>query len=180
MWDLRSAPGPTFPMSLGETRRQRVRSGASSGQPWCGLAKITTTKGGRLRYVPMTERLRAALRRHRHLRGPSVLTRPGGLPMTEGALKAVVFRAARKANLRCSGPHMLRHTFCSHLAMRGATARAIQELAGSRSRDDATVHAPQPGSRRGCDSAPRRTISNGARWRHFGDGASSGRRALRS
>ncbi len=25
---------------------------------------------------------------------------------------------------------MLRHTFCSHLAMKGAPARAIQELAG--------------------------------------------------
>ena len=25
---------------------------------------------------------------------------------------------------------MLRHTFCSHLAIRGASARAIQELAG--------------------------------------------------
>jgi integrase len=27
---------------------------------------------------------------------------------------------------------VLRHTFCSHLAMRGAPARAIQELAGHR------------------------------------------------
>ena len=26
--------------------------------------------------------------------------------------------------------HRLRHTFCSHLAMRGPPARAIQELAG--------------------------------------------------
>jgi hypothetical protein len=26
--------------------------------------------------------------------------------------------------------HILRHTFCSHLAMKGAPARAIQELAG--------------------------------------------------
>ena len=26
--------------------------------------------------------------------------------------------------------HILRHTFCSHLAMRGAPAKAIQELAG--------------------------------------------------
>jgi site-specific recombinase XerD len=26
--------------------------------------------------------------------------------------------------------HILQHTFCSHLAMRGAPARAIQELAG--------------------------------------------------
>ena len=29
-----------------------------------------------------------------------------------------------------AGVHRLRHTFCSHLAMRGAPARAIQELAG--------------------------------------------------
>ncbi len=29
-----------------------------------------------------------------------------------------------------AGVHILRHTFCSHLAMRGAPARAIQELAG--------------------------------------------------
>ncbi len=26
--------------------------------------------------------------------------------------------------------HLLRHTFCSHLAMRGATALSIQQLAG--------------------------------------------------
>jgi ligand-binding sensor domain-containing protein len=30
------------------------------------------------------------------------------------------------------GVHILRHTFCSHLAMRGAPPRAIQELAGHR------------------------------------------------
>ena len=28
--------------------------------------------------------------------------------------------------------HVLRHAFCSHLAMQGATAKAIQELAGHR------------------------------------------------
>jgi site-specific recombinase XerD len=28
--------------------------------------------------------------------------------------------------------HILRHTFCSHLAMRGAPAKVIQELAGHR------------------------------------------------
>jgi integrase-like protein len=32
--------------------------------------------------------------------------------------------------LTTSGIHRLRHSFCSHLAMRGAPARAIQELAG--------------------------------------------------
>jgi site-specific recombinase XerD len=39
-------------------------------------------------------------------------------------------RAARKAGLSRNGVHVLRHTFCSHLAMRGAPARAIQEAAG--------------------------------------------------
>jgi len=28
------------------------------------------------------------------------------------------------------GVHILRHTFCSHLAMQGAPAKTIQELAG--------------------------------------------------
>src|SRR5947207_15375602 len=41
-----------------------------------------------------------------------------------------VERAARRAQIGESGVHRLRHTFCSHLAMRGAPARAIQELAG--------------------------------------------------
>ena len=39
-------------------------------------------------------------------------------------------RAARRAGLSQDGVHILRHTFCSHLAMRRAPVRAIQELAG--------------------------------------------------
>jgi site-specific recombinase XerD len=40
--------------------------------------------------------------------------------------------AQRRAGLRVTtgALHILRHTFCSHLAMRGAPAKAIQELAG--------------------------------------------------
>jgi len=34
--------------------------------------------------------------------------------------------------VRDNGVHVLRHTFCSHLAMRGAPVRAIQELTGHR------------------------------------------------
>ena len=33
------------------------------------------------------------------------------------------------ANVR-RGVHILRHTFCSHLSMRGAPPKAVQELAG--------------------------------------------------
>ncbi len=35
-----------------------------------------------------------------------------------------------KENVR-DGVHVLRHTFCSHLAMRGAPARAIQNSPGT-------------------------------------------------
>ena len=41
-----------------------------------------------------------------------------------------VRRAARRGQVKNAGVHVLRHTFCSHLAMRGGPARAIQELAG--------------------------------------------------
>jgi integrase len=89
-----------------------------------------STKSGRLRYVPMTVRLAAALRDGRHLRGPRVLYRDNGKPLTEGSVACAVIRSARRAGLPGNGPHRLRHTFCSHLAMRGAAPRAIQELAG--------------------------------------------------
>ncbi|MGC4081564.1 MAG: tyrosine-type recombinase/integrase [Vicinamibacterales bacterium] len=44
-------------------------------------------------------------------------------------IQVLVRRTARRANVK-PGIHILRHTFCSHRAMRGAPARAIQELAG--------------------------------------------------
>ena len=89
---------------------------------------IASPKGGRLR--PLTTRLAAALRDHRHLRGPLVLYQDDGSPLTDGLVQGFVRRAAQQAGPFNNGPHMLRTTFCSHLAMRGAPARAIQELAG--------------------------------------------------
>jgi integrase len=91
---------------------------------------VSATKGNRLRHVPMTTRLADALKRHRHLVGPLVLYRDDHSPLTENVLRGFIERTAKRAGLRWTGPHMLRHTFCSHLAMRGAPARAIQEAAG--------------------------------------------------
>ncbi len=93
---------------------------------------ITLPKGGRLRYVPLTDRLFDALQRSRHLRSPLVLSQPDGRPLTENALRHVVLQAAKRAGLRNKGPHILRHTFCSHLAMQGAPVTAIKDLAGHR------------------------------------------------
>ena len=90
---------------------------------------VTMPKGGRLRYVPLTKRLTGALRDARHLRGPRVLCDGAGKPLTQKVVQVLVRRSARRANVK-PGVHILRHTFGSHLAMRGAPARAIQELAG--------------------------------------------------
>ena len=105
--------------------------------------EVTSPKSGRLRYIPLTARLTAALREHRHLRGSRVLCQKDGTPLTRQQVQYRVKYAARKANVR-DGVHILRHTFCSHLAMRGAPARAIQELAGhSELGRDSTLHAPE-------------------------------------
>ena len=91
---------------------------------------VTSPKGGRLRHIPLTTRLARALRDHRHLRSPRVLTNKEGAGLTRKDVRACVRRAARRAQVQNDTVHILRHTFCSHLAMRGAPARAIQELAG--------------------------------------------------
>ena len=89
---------------------------------WKG--QVTATKGGRVRHIPLTRRLAAALRAHQHLRHPRVLTTTTGEPLTQKMVQDRVRWAARKAHLAHEGVHILRHTFCSHLAMRGAPARA--------------------------------------------------------
>jgi len=91
---------------------------------------VTTPKGGRFRYVPMTVRLTTALREHRHLRSSRVLCQDDGGPLTRQMIQNRMRLAARRGHVQRHGVHILRHTFCSHLAMRGAPATAIQELAG--------------------------------------------------
>ena len=78
----------------------------------------------------MTKRLAEALRQHRHKQGLRVLYEEQGATLTRHSLRRWLTATSREANVRYRSPHCLRHTFCSHLAMRGAPARAIQELAG--------------------------------------------------
>lgn len=91
---------------------------------------VTSPKGGRPRCIPLTARLAEELRAARHMRSQRVLCREDGQPLTQKVVRELVRKAARRAGLANEGTHTLRHTFCSHLAMRGAPARAIQELAG--------------------------------------------------
>ena len=49
--------------------------------------------------------------------------------MTQKMVQGLGKRSARRVGVP-HGVHILRHTFCSHLAMRGAPVAAIQALAG--------------------------------------------------
>lgn len=90
--------------------------------------QVTTPKGGRSRIVPMTDGLMRALQVPRHLRGPRVLYRDDGSALTNKVGRLWILAARRRAGLplRNGGTHILRHTFCAHLAMQGAAAKAIQ------------------------------------------------------
>jgi integrase len=97
---------------------------------WNG--ELTAPKNGRIRFVGMTERLATALRHQRHLRSRRVLCKDDGTPLTRQGAWSRVRYAAHRANVR-TGVHILRHTFCSHLAMQGASIRGVQELVGHQS-----------------------------------------------
>jgi integrase len=92
--------------------------------------RIKGTKSRRVREVPLADSVRAELAKHRHLRGPWVFSDEGGEHLTNGACKWPLYAACDGAGLRRIGWHVLRHTFCSHLAMNGVAPSAIQQLAG--------------------------------------------------
>jgi integrase len=107
----------------------KLRQICVSRSEWKG--HVTAPKSNRHRFVPMTVRLAEALPAARHLRNTRVLCQADGTSLTQKEVQVVMKRVARHAHVR-PGVHILRHTFCSHLAMKGVPARAIQELAGHR------------------------------------------------
>ncbi len=92
--------------------------------------KFTTPKSGRSRTVDLSEHVVSALKAHRHLRGELVFCHDTGRPYTSGELRHPLWRACKKAGLRHVQWHTLRHSFASHLTMRGIPIKAVQELLG--------------------------------------------------
>ena len=90
-------------------------------------------KGGRIRTVPLAPRLREALQQHRHLRSPHVLCTQRGTRPSASTVRRWLNQAQRGAGFQLTGPHVLRHTFCSTLALAARPAKVIQELAGHQS-----------------------------------------------
>lgn len=115
-----------------DLQRRQIRIGRAV---WATVED--TPKSGHGRTVPMTDELHAALQAHRHLAGERVLYSdpqgPNRAPreLSNRTIRNWLAQAQRRAGLVANGGiHILRHTFCSHLAAAGAPAKAIQELAG--------------------------------------------------
>jgi integrase len=109
-----------------DRRRLTVRQ-----NDWRG--HVDVPKGGRAGTVDLCGRLQAALKAHRaHTRLRSregrVICQDDGSPLTEKRVRSLVLRAENLATLPHRGVHCLRHSFGAHLAMRGASPKAIQEL----------------------------------------------------
>lgn len=98
-------------------------------------------KSGKPREIPLGDDVIDALRAHRHERGPLVFCDATGKPLTAGLLAWPLKRALKCAKLRDIGWHVLRHTFASHLVMRGASLKAVQELLGHSSIQVTMIYA---------------------------------------
>jgi integrase len=113
---------------------------------------VTTPKSGRLRHVPMTVRLAAALREHRHLRAPRVICQRDGSALTQNMVSDHV-RARGEArgieHQRCSSPAAF-VLFASRDARRTCACDPGARRA-SGSDHDAAVHALESRGDRGRD-----------------------------
>jgi len=101
-----------------------------------------TPKNGLSRRVPIPPSLVRILRDHRHLRGELVFCQEDGALLTRDMIKRVLPRACRRAGLdRTIQWHVLRHTFASHLVMRGEPLKVVQELLGHANIEATMVYA---------------------------------------
>jgi len=90
---------------------------------------LVSPKNNRTRHIPLDNDTCAMLHRRKKDSG-YVFLPDDGRPFTNDRLSAAMRRLRRKAGMRKIGWHTLRHTFASHLAMRGVPLPAIKELLG--------------------------------------------------
>jgi integrase len=106
---------------------------------------IGTPKSGRKRKIPLTGRLKVALKTIKHLRSELVLCHPDGSAFTQSAIEAALRFGCKKAGLRVIGSHVLGHTSV-RLAGRGAARRGAEGDSGAgrpqHTHDDAQGRAP--------------------------------------
>lgn len=97
---------------------------------WCDYKNgLVAPKSNKTRQIPLVTELYLALSQRKQVNGFVFLNRKGHV-FSDNELNRVIAYACKKAGLRTITCHTLRHTYASHLVMRGAPLKAIQELLG--------------------------------------------------
>jgi integrase len=94
--------------------------------------EVGDTKSSRDRFVPLPGSAVAALKRQETcgLSGPYVFPRADGTQHDRQDLTNGFHGVARRAGVPPFGPHTLRHTYASHLVMRGTPLLVVRDLLG--------------------------------------------------
>jgi hypothetical protein len=90
---------------------------------------VKAPKNGKPRQIPLTPRLQKALALRMRIKGYALQDEQGA-PLTPRVVKTWIGRAQKAARLEGTERlHVLRHTFCSRLALKGMPLKVIQALA---------------------------------------------------
>jgi site-specific recombinase XerD len=120
-------------------RRSEVRSlKVSDIDSACSVIHIRNGKGGRDRDVPLSPKLLETLREYWRWMKPKIWLFPGyekgwraDVPITDKAVWCACKKAAKNAGIeKRVTPHLLRHSYATHLLEAGADLRTIQLLLG--------------------------------------------------
>jgi site-specific recombinase XerD len=110
------------------------------------VIRVQDGKGGRDRYVMLSERLLQGLRAYFRIERPKgEYLFPGktpGSPITPDSVRRVLKAAVKKSGVKKRvSPHVLRHSFATHLLEGGADIRTIQVLLGHQSINTTQLYA---------------------------------------
>jgi site-specific recombinase XerD len=109
-----------------------------------GLIRVEQGKGKKDRYVPLSTTLLEILRRHWRATRPENYLFEGrtrGKPMSPGSVRRVCRLSMLSAGLsKAVAPHLLRHSFATHLLEAGSDLRSIQLLLGHQSLSTTAIY----------------------------------------
>lgn len=109
---------------------------------WSGGVLLVLGKGNKERYVPFSEHARGALQEYlaegrqtlmakKQQTHSFIFVNNQGNPLTSRGIRYILDQVIKKSSLDSQiHPHMLRHTFATHLLNNGADMRTVQELLG--------------------------------------------------